>query len=589
MNAIAGRIGPGPDPNSTAVEKMIDGMRHRGKGEPIFAEGELGALAGCGPGALRAARQGGPIVVFDGYLINRRDAASSLGLLVDAPPTEIIDTGYARWGRDLVFRLSGGFAFALYDQQDRRLLLARDPIGVKPLYYAQIDEQILFGSEPKAIFSDHRFERRLSLAHLDILLQPRLAGAHETPLIGMSQVKPGHVVEFHAGVLREFCYWALESRPHEECYDSTVVRVRELLGNSVAGAVDGAEHCAAMLSGGLDSTTVTALAAVPKIDSYCVRFKGDAEEFSPSDMRPDIDAPFAAKAAELLGTTHHEVLLSTADLLRTIPATRRVRDLPGWGQFDASMHSLFGEMVKSAAPRALSGEAADELFGGYGFFFSEEVQTACTFPWLGAGTRLADYLDPDAAALIPPQHGDAGRYRSLLETMPRLTGESPVDVRIRELFYLCMQGTLTVVVERKDRMSAAWGLDLRLPFTDHQLIDYVWNIPWAFKSRSGVKGLLKDAVRDVVPRSTLERPKSAYPHLQSKLYHDALIKEINEIASGPHEGVRHFFAPHNLRALIASLVAAVGQDGFPGGSDPRYMLVHIAELHRWMLHHKIQI
>ena len=585
MNAIVGWISQASPPQAASMEKLARLLEHRG-GVTTFVQSGSSAFAGVGASALAPARPGFPLIVFDGYLANRRDLAETLGC--DGSSVEILQHAYAKWGIDFLSRIAGGFAFAMLDREERRLLLVRDPLGVKPLYYAIVGHDLLFGSEPKAIFADPRFERRLCWSRIEILLQPRLADAGETPLAGLEQVKPGHFVEFAEGVLHERRYWSLESRPHEDDYATTVHRVRQLLVNSVKGAVDNATKCAAMLSGGLDSTSVVALAGVRNLDSYCVRFDNDLADFAPSDLRPELDAPFAAKAARVLNTNHHEVELSTRRLADAVRFTRRARDLPGWGQFDASMYCLFGQIAKSSQ-LCLSGEAADELFGGYPFFFSAEVFGRDSFPWLGPGLRLADYLDPAAASQVPPELREVGRYQAILARTPRLLGENPEAARVRELFFLGMQGTLTVVLDRKDRMSSAWGLDLRLPFTDHRLVDYVWNIPWEFKSRGGTKGLLKEAMRDVVPNSTLERRKSAYPHLQSDLYHRELIDEVFAIAHGPMEGVRYLFASDKLKELIDALEDAAGTADFPGGADPRYMLVHIVELHRWFIECRISI
>jgi asparagine synthase (glutamine-hydrolysing) len=586
VSAIAGHV----DATQGAigeVDAMIATLRHRARGVARTWRFPGAALGAIGRSAMQSDADGdAPLVMLDGYIANEPELANMLG--VADRGEALLALGYLRWGDTLVARLAGGFAIAIWDPGSRRLLLARDPVGVKPLYYFRYGAVLLFGSEPKAIFADPRCERRLDWDRIAILLQPRLGDAAETPLLGLAQVRPGHVIEFAGGVLRERCYWALASRPHMDDYETTVHRVRALIEESVAGATRDTEHGVAMLSGGLDSTAVAAIAGPKIADSFCVRFAEDVVDFSASALRPDIDAPFAAEAAAILGLRHHEVSLATEQLLGAIPATRRARDLPGWGQFDASMYCLFGEMATVGAT-GLSGEAADELFGGYPFFFDAAAVGRQTFPWQGSGLRLWDFLCDKARARAGGAGEEATRYRQLIAEVPRLDGEPPEAQRMRELFYLGMQGPLNIVVERKDRMSAAWGLDLRLPYCDHRLIDYVWNIPWSFKAKGGVKGLLKDAVRDVVPPSTLLRRKSAYPHIQSDRYHDALIAETLAIAAGPQDGARHLFTPQALRDLVARLTASGGGTAFPGGADPRYLLVHIVELHRWLIDFRISL
>ena len=319
-------------------------------------------------------------------------------------------------------------------------------------------------------FERPNLARRLDWNRIDILLQPRLGDAWETPLVGLNQVRPGHFVEFGNSTLRERRFWSLTSMPHEDDYPTTVEKVRALLKSSVDGATADFESGLAMLSGGIDSTAVAALAGSRVADSFCLRFAGERDDFSASELRPDIDAPFAIEAATWLGMHHHEVELDTDDILSAIPATRRARDLPGWGQFDASMYSLF-ETMSGYGAQGLSGEAADELFGGYPFFFDDAAISRANFPWLGLGLRLADFVHPEARARSNDALDADQRYCRLLANVPRLADESDAAARMRELFYLGLQGPLNIVLERKDRMSAACGLDLRLPFCDHRLVD----------------------------------------------------------------------------------------------------------------------
>lgn len=612
MSGLAGWTDFGRDltREQATFAAMIGSLRHRGPARGGVWCGRHAALGlSASAGAARrdgvepatTGDAGTPVVVIlDGHITNAHSLARELeaggAALRTAAPSELLLHAYFRWDVAFVEHLHGGFSLALWDEAKRELLLARDRIGIKPLYWFAYPGGLLFGSEPKAIMANPLFAPRLDLAKLPILLQPRLTSAGETPLIGLREVRPAHFLRFRAGSAVEHRYWALESAPHHDDFDTTASRVRALLAESVAGETAGETRCGAMLSGGIDSTSVAALAmqrpvngAAPlALDSYCIRLDGDGGRFTATELRPDIDAPFAAQAAARIGSRHHELNLSTRELLDAVPATRRARDLPGWGQFDASMYILFGEMARRC-DIGLSGEAADEFLGGYPHFFKPDIVGGTGFPWLGNGPKLADQLSDEVRRRIDPQEDERARYARLAAEVPRLPGEPPENARMREIFYFGMTGPLAVVLDRKDRMSAAWGLDIRIPFCDHRLVEYLWNVPWTMKCRGGIKGLLKAAMADLLPATTLERRKSAYPHVQSPVHDRALIADATRIAADAHDPVRDLFAPGALNALIATLGSGDAGRTFPGGASPAYMLIHIVELSRWLADYRVSV
>lgn len=612
MSGLAGWVDFGRDlvPERATIGSMIGSLRHRG---PVHTElwcDRHVALGFCASArTLRFASFGPALtgvadlpvaIMLDGHVTNLRALADELEAGGATPstcaPSEILLLAYARWGIAFVEHLRGGFALALWDGAKRELLLARDRMGLKPIYWFAYSGGLLFGSEPKAIMANPLFAPRLDLAKLPILLQPRLTESGETPLVDLHEVRSAHLLHYRAGARTERRYWALESAPHQDDFDTTSARLRALLADSVADEVADETRCGAMLSGGIDSTSVTALALQPSagrgvpisLDSYCIRLNGDGDAFTSTELRPDIDAPFAAQAAAHFQIPHHELNLSTRALLEAVPATRRARDLPGWGQFDASMYVLFGAMARGSDV-GLSGEAADEFLGGYPHFFNSEIIARTGFPWLGNGLKLADYLSDEIRQHVDPREDEHARYARLAADIPRLPGEDPGNARMREIFFFGMAGPLSVVLDRKERMSAARGLDIRIPFCDHRLVQYLWNVPWDMKCRGGVKGLLKAAMGDLLPATTLERRKSAYPHVQSHEHDRALIAEAARIAADKRDPVHGFFAPGALDALIATLMASGASQNFPGGASPAYMLIHVVELSYWLADYRVSV
>jgi len=524
-----------------------------------------------------------------------REIESAGGIVRTGSAGELLIQAYILWGDSFIEKVNGVFGFAIWDGRSRALVLGRDRMGLKPLYYFAYQDGVIFASEPKGIMANPRFRARLDLGMLPIVLQPRLALPGETPLAGLHEVPPAHLLTFSASGVTRRRYWQLVSEPHRDSFEDTARRVRQLLDDAVRGQLDVTVPLGAMLSGGLDSTSVAALATRAlseqdppgTLETFCIEFEGDAGRFAPSELRPGIDAPYAAAAAQFLGTRHTTLGVTLPGLLDAIPATRRARDLPGWGQFDASMYVLFQQMRRTCGA-ALSGEAADEVFGGYPYFFKPEIVAGTGFPWLFDGPRLVDYLAPDVAAAAAP--GDErARYAQLIASVPRLPGEDQENARMRELFYLGMAGPLAVILDRKERMSMAVGLDVRIPFCDYRLVEYVWNVPWRMKSAGGAKGLLKAAMADILPPGTLNRKKSAYPHVQNPLYDQALIREATRIADDSSSPVARLFDTPRLKELIRQISANEILSELPGGSSPAALLTPLVELRDWIGNYRVSL
>ncbi|GAA3753217.1 asparagine synthase (glutamine-hydrolyzing) [Salinactinospora qingdaonensis] len=592
------------------VHAMTERMRNRGpdgKGTWLSPHAALGhrELATSGVPAheqpLCVETNAGPVTAthigrFDNADELRRDIESAGGIVRNGTDTELLLHAFLLWGTDLLDRVHGGFAFAIWDGRTRQLFLARDRLGVKPLYYFAYPGGLLFGSEPKAIMANPHFEARLDLHALPIVLQPRLAMPGETPLAGLHEVPPAHVLTYSQAGLSHRRYWELTSHPHPHSFEKTARHVRELLEEIIGRQLSTAAPMGAMLSGGIDSTSVAALAMqalghrAPDSDlaTYCVRFENDAEPFVATELRPDVDAPYASAAAEFLGTRHTTLSATTHDLLEVIPETRRARDLPGWGQFDASMYLLFQRMRRDCTV-ALTGEAADEVFGGYPYFFKPEVLQRNRFPWLGDGPKLVDFLSPELTALVKPEEDERERYAQLLARVPRLPGEDAENARMREVFFLGLAGPLSVILDRKERMSMALGLDVRVPFCDHRLLEYVWNVPWQLKCTGGVKGLLKAAMADVLPQATLQRKKSAYPHVQHSEYDRMLIRQASWIVNDSQSRLAWMFDTERFNELIRRISANELNSELPGGSNQAGLLIQLVEMHNWVDEYQVSV
>ncbi|WP_031069528.1 asparagine synthase (glutamine-hydrolyzing) [Streptomyces sp. NRRL WC-3742] len=462
--------------------------------------------------------------------------------------TEVVLHAYLEWGEGLAERLNGMFAFAIWDARREELLLVRDRMGVKPLYYHPTPDGVLFGSEVKAILAHPSVRRVVDLDGLrELLAHARTPGL--TPYRGIHEVRPGHVVRVRRSGVSVRRYWALEAREHADSLENTIATVRALLEDIVHRQLDADVPLCSLLSGGLDSSAVTALAArtlgaagAGPVRSFAVDFAGQGAHFHADAVRQTQDGPYARMLAQHVGADHHVVELDAAELSdQSHRATvLRARDLPaGVGDMDISLLLLF-KGVRERSTVALSGESADELFGGYRWFHDPEAIAADTFPWTLDLSRIAGpgsaprerLLDDGLLAKLDLDGYRRARYREALAEVPHLEHADPLERRMREISYLNLTRFVCILLDRKDRMSMANGLEVRVPFCDHRLVQYVFNTPWAMKSFDGrEKSLLRAAVRDVLPDEIADRVKSPYPVSADPNYPVVLRAELARLAA----------------------------------------------------------
>ncbi|MGC5346590.1 asparagine synthase (glutamine-hydrolyzing) [Streptomyces sp. DT171] len=463
--------------------------------------------------------------------------------------TEVVLRGYLEWGEALTDRLNGMYAFAIWDGRHGRLVLIRDRMGVKPLYYSPTPDGVIFGSEPKALLANPLVRPRVTLDGLREMLVLIKTPGHAV-WDGMYEVEPGTVVTVDRDGLRRRVYWRLETRPHTDDRETTIATVRSLLDDIVERQLVSDVPRCVLLSGGLDSSAITSLAARrlaasgETVRTFAVDFVGRSENFVADALRSTPDTPFVHDVAKLAGTEHRDIVLDPRTLAD--PEVRakviRARDIPaGLGDMDASLYLLF-RAIREHSTVALSGESADEIFGGYLQFFDEEARQGGTFPWL---LRQRDYFGDDAEVLrddvreaLDLDTYVRDGYAEAVAAVRRLDGESDFEYRMRTICHLHLTRFVRVLLDRKDRASMAVGLEVRVPFCDHRLVEYVYNTPWAMKSFDGrEKSLLREATADVLPRSVYERTKSPYPSTQDPDYAVALQEQVKDLLALPSHRV----------------------------------------------------
>ncbi|MET7773883.1 asparagine synthase (glutamine-hydrolyzing) [Nocardia sp. NPDC005366] len=477
--------------------------------------------------------------------------------------TEVVLRAYLQWGSTFPERLNGIFAFALWDNRTEELLLVRDRFGVKPLYYQPLNGGVVFGSEPKAILAHPDIEAVIDLNGLreffTMTKTPELA-----PFRGMFEVRPGTVVKVGADGIEKIVYWQLAAREHTDDLDTTIGHVRELLEDIVRRQLIADVPICSLLSGGLDSSAITALAAkvlaergAPALRTYSVDFAGHSQRFTANAAWKDPDTPYAVEVAEHLGVDHVIVELDNAELVDPAVQTAVLDafDLPVIiSDMEYSLYLLCRE-IRTAATVALSGEAADELFGGYNQFHDPDAVAADAFPWFTSASKSGGIAALHSLGLWERLGLDEHlkqRYTEAVAECPVLPGESGHEARMREITYLHLTRWENMLLDRKDRVSMAVGLEVRVPFTDHRLVEYVFNTPWSMKTFDGhEKSLLRAAVADLLPESVAERRKTPYPSTQDVAYERALRRQVEQLLE-PGSPVLKLVCESNIRELLAA-------------------------------------
>jgi len=502
------------------------------------------------------------VITYNGELYNsdelRRDLEGfgySFSTLSD---TETVLFAYIHYGKEMVQHLNGIYAFAIYDVMRQRVFLCRDRFGVKPLFYASApDGTLVFASEIKALFEYPGIRPQLDRAGLCEMLAIAPArtngngvyrGVHE--LCGGEYMTVGRL-----GIIKKR-YFRLKSHAHRGSYEETIDMVRSLVTDAVERQLVSDVPVATLLSGGLDSSIITAIAANKfnaegkRLPTYSFDYEGNSEFFRPSAFQPDSDSQWVPRMSEAFGTDHTYLTCPTAALTELLGAAALAKDLPGMADCDSSL-LYFCREIKKKHTVVLSGECSDEIFGGYPWFRDEAAFARHGFPW-SYDMSLREYILKDSVreALDLPSYSRE-RYEELIAQTPRYDGDSEEEARRREIAYLNIMQFMTNLLDRKDRMSMASGLEVRVPFCDHRLVEYVWNIPWEMKNRDNVsKNVLREAAKGILPEDVRLRRKSPYPKTHNPRYERAVKKLLEGIVNDPNAPVLELCERERLMGII---------------------------------------
>ena len=479
------------------------------------------------------------VIAYNGQIYNAEELRNDLKLhgfdFESHSDTEVLLKAYVLYKEDVVNKLNGIFAFAIWDEKNKSLFLARDHFGVKPLYYTYINNSLVFASEVKAILKFPNVKPELD--EQGICEMFGIGPAHTngiTAFKNIFELKPANFMLVTDDGIHIKRYWKLKSKSHTDNFEQTCEKVQYLLEDAIKRQLVSDVPLCTFLSGGLDSSIITLYASeyckendLPPLSTYSVDYIDNDKNFQKTDFQPNSDNYYIDLMQSKLNTNHHVVMLDTPELAKALEDAMIARDFPGMADVDSSM-LLFCKNVKNDATVTLTGECADEIFGGYPWFFREDALNSGTFPWSIAISERQQLLNPEIAKKVNLKEYIDYRYNESLEDVEILDTDTAETKEKRKISHLTLNWFMQTLLDRSDRMGMYNGFEIRVPFCDYRLAEYVWNIPWEMKALKGrEKGLLRYIMKDKLPAEIVDRKKSPYP----KTWNPTYLKAVKEMLS----------------------------------------------------------
>lgn len=568
MSGIAGVCGEILE--QTVIDRMLSTMKRRGPlGNALMLDGDCCLIES------RSMQHGADLVtqctwagvcygiIFDGILYNKDELRRNMISIGHNPnmqsDAEIVLHAYICWGAESLNRLNGIFAFAIWNSSEKKLFVARDRIGVKPLFYKTTKDKLIFASEIKTILAHPDAPAQIDdfgVAQLLLLGPGRMPGSGVFKNI--MELKPGYYGEFCLGKWVQKQYWKLTDREHTESFEETAEHVRYLLLDAIGLQTDCVAQIGTFLSGGLDSSIVSSICAdicessEKKLQTFSVDYENHEKYFVSNKFQPESDRHYIDLMHSKLASKHLDVILSPEDLIGCMDDATIARDLPGMADVDFSLYA-FSKRISEHVPVALSGECADEIFGGYPWYRDPEIRAAEGFPWAQNTAFRAGFIRPEYLKDIDPNQFVMELYRTTIKNSDILPGTNSLDRRMKELVNLNFEWFMQTLLDRNDRMCMSHNLDVRVPFCDYRIAEYLYSVPWTFKDHGNMeKGLLRYAMRDILPKEVLYRKKSPYPKTFDPRYLEMVSQQLMQVIADPSSPILQIVRKESLEKLLTT-------------------------------------
>lgn len=533
-------------------------------------------------------------IVYNGQIYNTKELKKTLEensfTFKSHSDTEVLLKSYIHFGKDVVNHLNGIFAFAIWNTKTNELFLARDHFGVKPLFYTIQNGAIIFASEIKALFQYPGIEKFLDKQGISELFGIGPAHTPGTTIFkDIYELKPAHFAVFNKDGLKTKRYWKLETKPHTENLEETSEHLESLLRDSITRQLVSDMPLCTFLSGGLDSSIITKFASdyckengLPPLDTYSIDYVDNDKNFVKSDFQPNSDNYYINLMNENVRTKHHNIVIDTPELASYLEDAMIARDMPGMADIDSSL-LLFCKNVKKEMTVSLTGECADEIFGGYPWFFREDALNSGTFPWSIAIDERQKLLNPLIGEKVNLKEYIDFRYNESLDEVEFLGTDSIETVEKRKISHLTMNWFMQTLLDRSDRMAMYNGFELRVPFCDYRLAQYLWNIPWEMKALNGrEKGLLRYVAKKFLPEEIVDRKKSPYPKTHNPSYLAKVKGMLTEIMQDKNAPINTLLNRQYILDILSTDGKAFTRPWFGQLMTGPQLMAYLCQVNMWL-------
>ena len=489
-------------------------------------------------------------IVYNGEIYNTNEIKKLLiekgYTFTTTSDTEVLLKGYICFKEKILNMIEGIYAFAIYNQEE--LFLARDRLGVKPLFYSHMGNDFLFASEIKAILKSKIVKPIITKDSLSKLLS---LGPSRVPGSGIFkdiyELRPAHYLTYKDGQINIQRYWNVASKEFNDTFEESVIKTRELLTDSIKRQMVSDVPIACFLSGGLDSSIITAVVSKNYDDvlkTFSIDYEDNNKYFKGNAFQISEDKSFIDIMRKTFSTNHYFEIISQRKLAKLLKKSVVARDYPGMADIDSSLY-WFSKQIKKEVKVALSGECADEIFGGYPWFYNEKIRKRDNFPWIDSLDERNNLLKEELKDKLKLKDYVSKTYEDIIKEIPEDSDE------FKKLFYINMIMFMPTLLERKDRMTMMASLEARVPFADTKLIEYLWNVPWEYKFyHNKEKGLLREAFKDILPNEIFDRKKNPYPKTHHPKYTKIVSKMLRKRLKRKNNVIYKIFDKDKIRKLI---------------------------------------
>jgi len=537
------------------------------------------------------------VLIYNGELYNTSELHEELAALghkfIGHSDTEVLLHSYVEWREDTVNRLNGIFSFAIWEKNRNNLFIARDRMGVKPFFYVLENNTFIFASEIKALLAHPRVKPEINIQSIAEIM---LIGPGRTPGYGVfKQIKellPASCGNYNRNGLKTWNYWQLTDKENNDSFEETTEKVRSLVIDSIERQLVSDVPVGTFLSGGLDSSIISSVASKyfsnrgKRLKTFSVDYKDNARYFTKSKFQPNSDDSYIKIMNNYLDADHYQIRLDTEDLVEGLFAAVDARDLPGMADVDSSL-LLFCKEVKNNVTVALSGECADEIFGGYPWYRDKEIREKYGFPWAQSTDFRTTFLNKDIKEQINSFQYVDERYRKTIDETDKLLGCNQTESRTKEMVNLNFKWFMQTLLDRKDRMSMYSGLEVRVPFCDYRIAEYLYTVTWEFKDYNNQeKGLLRCAMTGLLPDEVLWRKKSPYPKTHNPTYLKAVTDRLLDEINDPQAPLLQFI---NKNELIKLITADNGIMWYGQLMTTPQTIAYFLQINYWLKKYKISV